>query len=80
MEHIGRIIRDPTPDSAREVLEFIVPRELHGAIGLNNTETAMDYIFDTTESLLSEAVLFVKDIYYDRILEMVTNILVLVYS
>jgi len=68
MEHIGRIIRDPTPDSAREVLEHIVPRELHGAIGINNTESAMDYIFDTTEALLSEAVVFIKDIYYDRIL------------
>lgn len=79
MEHIGRIIRDPTPEGAREVLEYIVPTQLHGAIGINNTETAMDYIFDTTESLLSEAVVFVKDIYYDRILEMVLNILALVF-
>ncbi len=80
MEHIGRMIREADPNSAREALEYIVPRELHGAIGINSTETAMDYIFDTTEALLSEAVLIIKDIYYDRIIEMVTNILVLIYS
>ena len=79
MEHIARMIREADPDKAHEVLEYIVPRELHGAIGINNTDTAMDYIFDTTEALLSEAVVFVKDIYYDRILEMVINILALVY-
>jgi len=79
MEHIGRIIREADPASAREALEFIVPTELGGVIGLNSTENAMDYIFDTTESLLSEAVIIIKDTYYDRILEMVYNILALVY-
>jgi len=74
MEHIGEIIRNPTPEGARQVLEYIVPRELHGAIGMNNTDTAMDFIFDTVEKLLSDAVIIIKDVYYDRIYEMVVNI------
>lgn len=75
MQHIGEIIRNPTPEGARQVLEYIVPTELGGVIGLNNTDNAMDYIFDTVESLLSEAVIIIKDVYYDRIYEMVINIL-----
>ena len=47
---IGNLIREADPDKAHEVLEYIVPRELHGTIGINNTDTAMDYIFDTTEA------------------------------
>jgi len=80
MEHIGRMIKEADPNKAHEVLEYIVPRELHGVIGMNSTDTAMDYIFDTVELLLSEAVIIIKDVYYDRILEMVTNILVRIYS
>ena len=79
MEHIARMIREADPNKAHGVLEYIVPRELHGVIGMNNTDTAMDYIFDTTEALLSEAILIVKDIYYDRILTMVINLLDVVY-
>ena len=71
---LSDIIRDPSPEGAMKVMEFAVPEELHGAIGLNNTDLAMDYIFDTVESLLIRAVEIVKVEYYDRILEMVTNI------
>ncbi len=74
MEHIGEIIRNPTPEGARQVMEYIVPRDLHGVIGMNNTDSAMDYIFDTVELLLSEAVIIIKDVYYDRIYDMVVNI------
>ncbi len=71
---IRDVIRDPSPEGAMEVLEFSVPEELHGAIGLNNTDIAMDYIFDTVESLLIRAVEIVKVEYLDRIYEMVQNI------
>ena len=69
------VIRDPSPEGVLEVLEFAVPQELHGAIGLNSTENAMDYIFDTVEQLLVRGVEVIKVEYLDRIYEMVTNIL-----
>ena len=72
---IRDVIRDPSPEGAREVLEFAVPKELHGAIGVNSTENAMDYIFDTVESLLTAGVEVIKVEYLDRIYEMVQNIL-----
>ncbi len=72
---VSSVIRDPSPEGAREVLEFAIPQELHGAIGLNSTESAMDYIFDTVESLLVAGVEVIKVEYIDRIYEMVTNIL-----
>jgi len=75
MNHLGEIIRNPTPEHARDALEYAVPTEVQGVIGLNNTDSAMDYIFDTTESLLTEASIMIKDVYYDRIVEMITNIM-----
>ena len=72
---IRDVIRDPSPEGALEVLEFAVPNELHGAIGLNSTESAMDYIFDTVEQLLIRGVEVIKVEYLDRIYEMVSNIL-----
>ena len=71
---LSDVIRDPSPEGAMEVLEFAVPQELHGAIGLQSAEAAMDYIFDTVESLLIGAVEVVKVEYLDRIYEMVSNI------
>jgi len=68
------VIRDPSPEGAVEVLEFAVPEELHGAIGLENANDAMNYIFDTVEYLLVSAIEVVKEVHFDRILEMVKNI------
>ncbi len=72
---IRDVIRDPSPEGAREIMEFSVPEELHGAIGLDNANDAMNYIFDTVEDLLIAGIEVVKEVHLDRIYEMLANIM-----